>query len=67
MNSYPIKCSNCGEAHSQKQWHTLPYLGVMLDCLELRQCVCGDTLSVEIEGFGGANDHEGAVRNCEAL
>lgn len=67
MNSYPVKCSRCGAEHDRKDWLKLPLLGLHLDCLEARQCTYGDTLAVEVDGYGGANAHDGAVRNCEAL
>jgi hypothetical protein len=67
MNSYPVKCRHCGREYSKKAWNMLPSLGVQFECLDTRECRCGDTLAVEVEGYGGANDHEVAVRNCEAL
>lgn len=67
MNSYPVICRNCERSHDRKSWQKLPLLGVHLDCLEARECPCGDTLAIEVDGYGGANDHAGATRNMDAL
>lgn len=67
MNTFPRRCSNCGAEHSRSDWQKLESLGVHLECLEARQCVCGNTLTIEVDGYGGANDHFGADRNFDAL
>ena len=65
MSTFPRVCPSCGAAHSRADWQRLTYLGVHLDCLEARLCTCGDTLTIEVDGYGGANDHFGAMRNLE--
>jgi hypothetical protein len=64
VNSYPIKCAKCGAEHDRKAWQKLAQIGVYLECLEARRCPCGETLTVEVDGFHGANDHFGATMNC---
>jgi len=66
VNSYPIKCASCGTEHDRKAWAKLVYLGTHLECLEARQCDCGNTMVVEVDGYGGENDHFGATANVDA-
>jgi hypothetical protein len=63
VSTYPITCPVCGREHSKEDWLRLECRGIHLECLEIRQCQCGNTLSVEVEGFGGGNDHYGATLN----
>lgn len=67
MNSYPVKCTQCGAEYDRKAWQRMPLKGVILECLEVRVCCCGEDIAVEVEGYGGANDHFGATLNCDAL
>jgi hypothetical protein len=46
-----MKRCGCGCEYTPEQWQALPYVGVMRDdveALELRNCVCGSTLAVEM-------------------
>jgi hypothetical protein len=46
-------CPKCGRSYSHLSWRELPVRGVQADGaggeLELRNCSCGDTLSIAIE------------------
>ncbi len=48
----PRQCA-CGQVHSPIEWRRLEYVGVQDDgdglALELRNCTCGSTMSVELE------------------
>jgi hypothetical protein len=50
---FPKRCTKCFHLYTFKQWHRLPYVGLMEDeecgeVLELRNCPCGTTLAIEL-------------------
>lgn len=50
-SGHVAKCA-CGKAHTLKDWHGLPIVGLQADvddgeALELRNCRCGSTLAVK--------------------
>ncbi len=51
IDAFPKHCG-CGRIYTRHDWRKLPYVGVMIDepnDLELRNCVCGSTLSMPID------------------
>lgn len=47
------RCAKCGASYRRPEWVALRYVGMQLDLaggpqLELRNCPCGTTLSVEV-------------------
>lgn len=49
-----IRRCGCGQAHSRSGWASLRYVGPMDDGaggrLELRNCRCGSTLAIQVDG-----------------
>lgn len=49
---FPKVCSCCGRIYTREQWHNLPFLALWGDGeaqIEMRNCPCGTTLSVDTE------------------
>lgn len=44
-----MKCHCCGAEYTLAEAVELPRVGVHLGCLELRQCPCGNTLSLDVD------------------
>jgi len=45
------KTCSCGKRYSSGTWKLLPYVGVHddgVERLELRNCVCGSTIAIEL-------------------
>jgi hypothetical protein len=50
---WPKRCNCCGASYSRDDWASLPLIGIQRDEygapeLELRNCACGSTLSIEV-------------------
>jgi hypothetical protein len=54
-----IKTCGCGRSYGRKSWRALPFVGRQhtpkddygpAETIEMRNCPCGSTLAVEVEG-----------------
>lgn len=48
MKFFPKLCTCCARVISRAQWQSLPYVGVCMGELELRNCACGSTLAIPL-------------------
>lgn len=51
LGQFPKRC-RCGRAHDESAWKALPLVGEMgdeVERVELRDCPCGSTITIEIE------------------
>lgn len=52
LGQIPKRCRCCGASHDAVSWAALPWVGAFDDemaRLDLRNCVCGSTIAVEVE------------------
>lgn len=56
MSELPKRCGCCGREYTPATWGRLPLVGVQpvpgWPSIELRNCVCGTTLAVELSDPG---------------
>lgn len=68
MNPQFPKTHPCGASYTEAEWQGLPLVGVQADdveVLELRDCRCGSTLAVVVQGCPAVRDTYAGRRRCE--